>query len=72
MHVSLVLDVVVALPPSWILAMQPCIPRLESKVMPSYENFFGRNLGMGGNTRSVIINVASLSRTFNLLAYDLA
>ena len=73
MRVSLVLDVVVALPPSRSLVVRPCLPRLECEAIPSDQNFLGRNnLGMGGNAHSVIIDVASLCRTFDVLAYDLA
>jgi hypothetical protein len=72
MRVSLVLDVVVALPPSRVLAVRPCIPRLESEVIPPDQNFLRCNLGMGGNAHSVIIDVASLCCTVDLLADDLA
>jgi hypothetical protein len=72
MRISLVLDVVVALPPSRILAVRPCVPRLESEIIPSDQNFLGCNLSVSGNARSVIIDVASLCRTFDVLAYDLS
>jgi hypothetical protein len=72
MRISLVLDVVIAFPPKRILAVQPCIPWLEREVISSDQNLLGCNLSMRGNARSVIIDVASLCCTFDLLAYDLA
>ena len=71
-NVSLMLDVVVTLPPVRILAARPCIPRLEDEVIPSDQNLLAGNLAVNGNARPVIVDVGSLSCTVDLLASDLA
>ena len=71
-HVSLVLDVVVASPPRGVLAVRPSVPRLEGEVIPSDQNFLRCDLAMGSNAGLIIIDVVPLCRAVDPLANDLA